>query len=197
MKIDVRTARALCALMPAHYQQVFNNIYFSDKHNIMYTTDGVSVVMLAAGSELPATLDRDTLQDWTAVSRKTLKQATAGLKVSDWIDMSSIQAESMDDRHIKGFANVYGNLYKVTTPDDNWLVPPSMDEAKVEKLAAVMRAVFSGVSGFFASPDTRTGNKLLSDKDVPSIPCAVAGKNKVYDVKFNGHVIRFSLAGLR
>lgn len=197
MKIDVRTARAICSLMPGKFQSVFNTVYFSDKHRAMFTTDGISVLMLSAGGELPSALDSSSFQDWTAVTRKTLKQAAAGLKVSDWIDLNSLEAVAMSQDCTPGFATVYEGLYRVTTFDEKCLVPPTMDVARAAKLLDMGRAVIYAVNGFFAPPGVEPVNKLLSKKDMPFIKYGVCGSNRVYETKFNGYVIRYSLAGMR
>ena len=197
MKIDVRTARAICSLMPGKFQSVFNTVYFSDKHRAMFTTDGISMLMLSAGDELPSALDSSSFQDWTAVTRKTLKQAAAGLKVSDWIDLNSLETVAMSQDCTPGFATVYEGLHRITTFDEKWLVPVTMDTVRAAKLLDMGRAVICAVNGFFAPPGGETVNELLSKKDMPFIKCGVCGSNKVYETKFNGYVIRYSLAGLR
>lgn len=197
MKIDVRTARAICSLMPGKFQSVFNTVYFSDKHRAMFTTDGISVLMLSAGNELPSELDSSSFQDWTAVTRKTIKQAAAGLKVSDWIDLNSLETAVMSQDRTPGFGNVYESLYRVTTCDEQWIVSPTVDAVRAAKLLDMGRAVIYAVNGFFAPPGVETVNKLLSRKDMPFIKCGICGSNRVYETKFNGYVIRYSLAGMR
>lgn len=198
MKIDVRTARAICSLMPGKFQSVFNTVYFSDKHRAMFTTDGISVLMLSAGDELPSALDSSSsFQDWTAVTRKTIKQAATGLKVSDWIDLNSLETAVMSQDRTPGFGNVYESLYRVTTFDEKWLVPPTMDTVRAAKLLDMGRAVICAVNGFFAPPGVETVNELLSKKDMPFIKYGVCDSNQVYETKFNGYVIRYSLAGMR
>lgn len=199
MKIDVRTARAICSLMPGKFQSVFNTVYFSDKHRAMFTTDGISVLMLSAGDELPSELDSSSFQDWTAVTRKTIKQAATGLKVSDWIDLNSLETVAMSQDCTPGFANVYESLYRVTTCNEQWLVFPTVtaDAVRAAKLLDMGRAVIYAVNGFFAPPGVETVNKLLSKKDMPFIKYGVCDSNKVYETKFNGYVIRYSLAGMR